>query len=132
MRAMRQPLVAVLNTSPDFIQILTEILELEGFTVIADYILEFRQGRKDIRAFFADHAPDVVIYDVALPYRENWEFFQHVQAVSGLKPCQFILVTTNRNALNQLVGMTTSIEIIGKPTDLDTLIAAVNTALTDC
>lgn len=125
-------LVAVLNTSPDFIAILTDILEMEGFTTVAAYIRDFRSGRNDIRDFMNQHQPDVVIYDIAMPYEENWAFFQQVLTVSGLKPCQFVLVTTNQRALNQLVGETGSLEIVGKPMDLDQLLDAVNTAIEQC
>lgn len=124
MTTAHTPLVALLNTSPDFIDIMTDLLNMEGFTTVADYIVEFRKGKKDIRAFMTEHQPDVVIYDIAIPYAENWSFFQHVVAVSGLKPCQFILVTTNRNVLNQVIGENRSLEIIGKPFDLDHVIAA--------
>jgi hypothetical protein len=63
--------VAVLNTSSDFIDILTEILELEGFNTIAEFTSVFRKGEKDIHTFFAEHQPDVVIYDIAIPYEIN-------------------------------------------------------------
>jgi CheY-like chemotaxis protein len=127
-----RPLVAVLNTSEDFIALLMELLEMEGFRSVADYITHFRSGKKDIRAFFTDHQPDIVLYDIAIPYEKNWEFFQHVRAVSGLKPCQFVLTTTNKAVLEGLVGETGSLEIIGKPTDLDTLMNAVRSSFEQC
>jgi DNA-binding response OmpR family regulator len=127
-----QPLVAVLNTSEDCIAILIELLEMEGFHAVADYIMDFRTGKKDIRGFFAEHQPDVVLYDIAIPYEKNWEFFQYIQAISGFKPCQFVLTTTNKTVLEGLVGETGSFEIVGKPTDLATLMTAVRASLEQC
>ncbi|PLS79064.1 MAG: hypothetical protein CYG59_15105, partial [Chloroflexi bacterium] len=59
-------------------------------------------------------------------------FFRHVQELSGLLSCQFIVVTTNKNALDALVGETGSLEIIGKPFDLDALLMAVRASLEQC
>jgi CheY-like chemotaxis protein len=126
-----KPRVAVLNTSPDFIDVLTEILDMEGFETRSDYIIEFRTGRKDPRSFFAAHAPQVVVYDVAIPYMENWSFFKHIQTLSGLQPYQFIAVTTNKAALETFVGPTECLEIIGKPFDFDALIHAIRRSLDD-
>ena len=127
-----KPLVAVLNTSKEFLAIMTDLLEMEGFHAIADYIPHFITGKQDIHAFFAEHQPDVVIYDIAIPYVKHWEFFQDVLVASGLKPCQCVLVTTNKTVLEHLVGPTPSLEIIGKPTDINTLITAVRTSLEQC
>ena len=41
----------------------------------------------------------------------------------------FVLTTTNKPALDALVGPTDALEIIGKPFDLDQLVAAVRRAL---
>lgn len=35
------PLVAVLNTRPDFIEIMIEILEMEGFNTISEFVTTF-------------------------------------------------------------------------------------------
>ena len=130
--APHKPLVLVLNTSPDFMAMVAEILDMEGFRSVSAYILEFRKGGHDIRAFLDQHRPAVVIYDIAIPYQENWEFFQHVRTVSGLRDCQYVVVTTNKKALESLVGETGSLEIIGKPMDLDALIAAVTKSVDHC
>ncbi len=127
-----RPLVAILNMSPDFMEVVAEILDMEGFRSVADYIIEYRTGKKDIRAFFDEHQPVVVIYDIAMPYEANWEFFQHVRQVSGLRDCRFVVVTTNKKALDGLVGEMGSLEVIGKPFDLDAMIAAVTRSVDEC
>ena len=127
-----RPCIAILDTSPDFIDMLKEIMEIEEFDTISEYILNFRTGRSDIHSFFAMHKPNAVIYDVALPYQENWQFLKHVLEISGLRSCQFIVVTTNKRALDALVGETGGLEILGKPMDLDALIQAVNDSLANC
>ncbi len=132
MDSTHKPLVAILNMSPDFMEVVAEILDMEGFRSVADYIIEYRTGKKDIRAFFDEHRPQVVIYDVAMPYVENWQFFTELRTRSGLKDCQFVVVTTNKKALDGLVGEMGSLEIISKPFDLDAMIAAVTKSLDHC
>ena len=43
--------------------------------------------------------------------------------------CRFILTTTNKPALDKLVGESEALEIIGKPYDLERVITAVRGAL---
>ncbi|MDP9310378.1 MAG: response regulator [Chloroflexota bacterium] len=128
----QKPLVAVLDTSEDFMNVVTEVLDMEGYATVADFLIEFRRGKKDILSFLAAHQPDVIIYDIALPYQENWQFFKYVRELVG-KDCRFVVVTTNKKVLDELVGEeTNSLEIIGKPFDLDALLGAVQTSVEEC
>jgi len=52
-----------------------------------------------------------------------------VRSAQPVQQCRFVLTTTNKPALDQLVGETEAIEIIGKPYDLDQVVAAVRSAL---
>lgn len=131
MDVAQKPLVAVLDTSIDFINLLAELLQLEGYGTVCDYTPLFRDGKKDIAAFLRQHKPQVIVYDIALPYMENWKFFNHVRELVG-NDCQFVVVTTNKKALDSLVGETNSLEIIGKPLDLDGFLEAVRTAVDEC
>jgi DNA-binding NtrC family response regulator len=127
--AARGRLVAVINTSEDVVRLLCDALELEGFRTVADYVINYRTTREDLAAFFAQHDPDVVIWDIAIPYAENWAFFQRVRHGDGGNRRRFVVTTTNKRALESIVGPTAAIEIIGKPYDLDLVIAAVWRAL---
>ncbi len=126
-----RPVVAVINTTLETIAVLQEVLEDEGFTVVSAYILDFKRGKRDLSTFFATHQPQVVVCDIALPYVENWTFFHKaVLAAEFLPEEQFVLTTTNKKVLEELVGATRAIELIGRPFDLDTIIAAVQRVCT--
>jgi hypothetical protein len=122
--------IAVLNTSIDMIEVLSDLLADAGYTPVSAMVRDFRLGQRDIRAFFAEHQPRVVLYDVAIPYEDNWYFFQqHVLSLELLPPCCFVLTTTNRTVLDILVGPTPAFEVIGRPADLGVILEMVQQAL---
>jgi hypothetical protein len=71
-----------------------------------------------------------VLYDVAIPYEDNWYFFQqHVLSLGLLPPSCFVLTTTNRTVLDILVGPTPAFEVVGRPADLGVILEMVQQAL---
>jgi DNA-binding NtrC family response regulator len=125
-----QPCVAIINTSEETIQLLQELMMDEGFATVIAYVPEFKRGVRDIDAFFHEHQPQAVLYDIAIPYIENWTFFKDQVLARNLLPATcFVITTTNRTVLDLLVGPTNAIELIGRPFDLDTIVQAVNRAL---
>jgi DNA-binding NtrC family response regulator len=124
------PCVAILNTSQEMIELLQDVVEEEGLTTATAYIVDFRRGQRDLTQFFQDHRPRAVLYDIAIPYVENWRFFQEQVLAPGFLPERcFIITTTNKTVLEALVGPTHAIELIGRPFDLDTIVQAVRRAL---
>src|SRR4051812_3614953 len=92
-----KPLIAILDSRQESIDLLQSILENEGFATVSDFIVDFREGHKDIVAFFKAHQPNAVVYDIAPPYIQNWTFFrEHVLALQVLPEQSFILITTNK------------------------------------
>lgn len=118
--------VAIINTSVETIQLLEELLDEEGFDVVTAYAIDFKHNHLGIADFFQTHRPQAVLYDIAVPYVENWLFFrEHVLAECGLAEDHFVLTTTNKHVLEELVGPTRTIELIGRPFDLSAIVAAV-------
>jgi CheY-like chemotaxis protein len=125
-----RPVVAIINTSQETIELLQEVLQDEGFTVVTAYVVDFKRGSQDIQAFFQTHQPQAVVYDIALPYVENWAFFrEQVLASHFLSENHYVLTTTNKSVLEVLVGPTHTIELVGRPFDLDAIVGAVRQAL---
>jgi len=125
----RGGLVAVFNSSDEVINLLKLVLEEEGFTVVSGHVPELKNGEQDIAAFFAEHDPRVIVYDVSLPYQANWQFFQWVQRLGEAQGRRFVVTTTNKRALDELAGRTPAFELVGKPFDIDQIVAAVHRAM---
>ncbi len=120
--------VAILNTSEDIVALLSELLRSDGFRPVVGFIPDFREGRQDLAAFLREHDPAAIIWDIALPYDRNWAFFQQVSGSAAARGRRVVLTTTNKRALDGLVGPTPAHELVGKPYDIDVLLAAVHRA----
>jgi CheY-like chemotaxis protein len=125
-----KPTIAVFNSSDDTVELLRTALEAEGFQTVAGNIPDVKKGDLDLIDFVNHHTPAVILYDISPPYDANWRFLRLVRSSESLKKHQFVLTTTNKPALEQLVGQTEALEIIGKPYDLRQVVDAVRTALT--
>ena len=128
--AQRPKVVAVVNSSPDTVDLLRHVFEHARYTVVSTYTWALRDAEVDPEAFLRQHAPDVVVYDVAPPYEENWRLFQHFCSMPINHGRKFIITTTNEKHVRAIVGEGPVLhEIIGKPYDLDLVVKAVEKAI---
>lgn len=126
----RPPVVAVINTSPDVVDMLRLALEHAGFVVVSAFTFEIREGVTDVENFVRQHRPSVIVYDIAPPYEANWQLFLHIRAMEVMQGRRFVLTTTNARQVQKLVGSAEEIhEIVGKPYDLDEITRATHDAL---
>ena len=118
--------VGVFNTSPDVVEMLRIVLERAGFIVVAAYTYDLRDSKVDLEALVRQHQPKVIIYDVAPPYDRNWRLLEHMRSTPVLAGINFIVTTTNVRRLEEVAGPKQELfEIVGKPYDLDQIVAAV-------
>jgi CheY-like chemotaxis protein len=120
--------VGIFNTSQDTIDMLRELFEHKGFVVVSAYTNQIRDGKTDLDAWMKQHRPAVIVYDVALPYDENWRLFQHIRSSPACKDVPFVITTTNVAQVKRVAGDVEVHEIVGKPYDLEELLQTVTKA----
>jgi DNA-binding NtrC family response regulator len=124
---MAQPVVVVVNTNPDLVDLLKGRIEAAGFVVLVMHNAEIRSGL-DVRAVLAQHSPRVVVYDIVSPFERNWRFFEHMRE-SAFKELRFVLTSPNAAALTRLIGKDEKVyEIIDDAGDIDAIVQAVREA----
>jgi DNA-binding NarL/FixJ family response regulator len=122
--------VAVVNSSEDTVEMLRQCLTDHGFTsVVTGHVHDFKTGSEDFPKYLHQHDPAVLIYDISLPYDKNWSFLRLLLDSESMHGRRIVLTTTNKKRLEELVGPTDAIEIVGKPYDLEKIVDAVKVAL---
>lgn len=128
--AIRPDVAAVINTSPDIVNMLRMHLQRAGIVTVSAFTYDIRDGKVDLQAFMSQHEPKAIVYDIAPPYDANWQLFQHTRKMPFMSDRFFVLTTTNKRQVERLAGPDSHIyEIVGKPMDLDEIVLAVREAL---
>ena len=123
--------VAIFNSSDDTVELLRYTLERAGFATAAGHVPDIMRGRLDFIAFVEQHDPAALIYDISIPYAENWKFLRLLRDAEVMRGRPIVVTTTNKRALDDLVGPTEAIEIMGKPYEPQQIVEAVRKALGD-
>jgi DNA-binding NtrC family response regulator len=124
------PVVAILNSNDDTVEMLRMMLESEGLVAVSAHVSAMRRGAFDFSGFIAEHDPQVVIYDIIPPYDRAWMFFQHLRSMSIMQGRKFVLTSTNPERVQQNSNPGQPVyEIIGKPYDLQVIVDAVKRGL---
>jgi hypothetical protein len=113
-----------LNDGHDTISMLSEWLQLHGHVPIIGTLMNLRK-QADHRPgnVITDMAADVIIFDVGVPYAVNWYY---AQMVTIAVPDQaFVFTTSNRQALDSIVGTSTAFELTGTRDNLIELLGLV-------
>jgi DNA-binding response OmpR family regulator len=120
---------AVINTSPDVVDMLRIVFEQAGIVVVTAFTFQIRDGAVDIETFMKQHNPGVVVYDIAPPYEQNWRLFEHMLTMEPMKGRQVVITTANAAQLEKIIGGGQQVyEVVGKPYDLDQIVRAVKEA----
>jgi CheY-like chemotaxis protein len=127
--ATRPSVIALINSTPDVIEMLRVAFEYAGFVVVSTYTFLIRQGEINIEAFIQQHQPEAIVYDIAPPYTSNWHLFEHISQLPGLKGRPFVLTSTNSARVRELAKTDEAIfEIVETPYQIMQLVDIVKQA----
>src|SRR5687768_3229315 len=91
--------VVVLDSDPDTTELLKTMLEIAGMVVATGSLIDFRLGKDDLIAFLLRTAPDVILYDLGLPYEANYHFLQKQREHPDFPRCGLVITSTNARAV---------------------------------
>lgn len=120
------PVIAILNSSEDVVRLIRSVLEDEGYTVATEHIEKIREGMVDLRQFLSNYRPNLILYDLAPPYKENWTFLQLLREIPDFVDIPLVLTTVNKRALESFVGQTQAFEVLGTRDNLAPLVEEIN------
>ncbi len=123
------PLVAIIEADEGVVALLELLLRAEGFRTVRATAEEIATGPARLTAFLEAHRPQVVLYDIALPYDGSWRAFQQVYGVAADQGQRFVLLTTHARWLAQRIDAVGAPDVIEKPFDVNALVQAVRRAL---
>ena len=118
--------VAVLNSNQDVLRLVHDVLQDEGYAVVTDHIHTFKDGDANLVDFLRKHRPALILYDLAPPYQENWNFLQLLCRIPEVSSIPMVLTTVNKAALETVVGETDAFEILGTHDNLAPVVDAIN------
>jgi CheY-like chemotaxis protein len=127
--ADRPKIIAIFNTNQEVLDLVRESLQQAGYATVVAHIDDLKRGRLDMIQFVEEHKPDVIVYDVAPPYDTNWTFLRLMRNSKVMQRSAFVVTTTNKRALEDLIGPNDAIELLCKPYDLQQLVEACTSAM---
>jgi hypothetical protein len=123
------PVVAVINTSDDLIELLKVNIEAAGFLVMTIHISEIRTATFDVDTWLKVHDPRVVVYDVAPPFDKSWRFLAHLRNSPAFAGRHFVLTSPNAARVHEVVKTDETVyEVIGEEGDIHQIVQAVREA----
>jgi DNA-binding NtrC family response regulator len=126
------PVVALINSSDDLVELVRAVLERDGFVVMTAQPDDVRRGKIDVKAFIEQHQPVAVVYDLIPPFDRQWQFLNHLRQTPPFLGRAIILSSANGTAARELAGHNEHVfELLGRPSDLEAIVDAVRRAAAD-
>ena len=121
--------LVVLNDSAKVLKMLCDWLRAQGHHCDTAQLADMPQAHEEVGRFILKHRPDVVIYDVGMPYASSWDLLEVIRSSPALQSQPFVITTPNKRKLEQAVGPTPTLEIGEREADLRRVCRAVEAAV---
>jgi CheY-like chemotaxis protein len=125
----KPPVVAILNSNDELVELLRSLLEQAGFVTVTGHVDDVRRGKLDLVNFIKEHEPNVIVYDLIPPYDRSWNYLYLLRDSEPLRGRPFVLTSVNAARASEVVGQSEMVyEVVGKHADLDRIVTAVREA----
>jgi CheY-like chemotaxis protein len=124
--------VVILNNDSETLKTVAQWFEIHGHRVTTSALAAMRRADlEEIADFLMRHDPDVVVYDIAMPYVPNWDYLTVLRTAPDLPRIPYLVTTPNKSALDRFVGPNDALELLGQPEDLTAVLRAAEAAGSD-
>jgi DNA-binding response OmpR family regulator len=122
--------VAVFEADLGIARLIHDSLEEYGFRVIIASRYALQHDSAALDDFLRSTRPGLVIWDIGVPYEENWQFFHSTVSVQlAHYECLYLVMTTQPTELADRSDTMLPAPILFKPFSMEQLIKAVVSAL---
>ena len=98
------PVVAVINSNDDVVEMLRLSFEQAGFVVVSAHVDAIKRGETSLTDFVKVHKPQVIVFDLVPPYDSSYRFVEHLRETGILDGSRFVLTSTNPKRVQELAG----------------------------
>jgi CheY-like chemotaxis protein len=122
--------VAIVNANDDLACLLQQTVDAAGLVAVTAQVDDVGQTIETLQAFLGRYQATILLYDVCPPYPEHWARFAAVRAAERQTGTgrRFVATTPNKRALEERVGSTPAIELVGDGLDLEAIVRALRAA----
>jgi CheY-like chemotaxis protein len=128
----RRPLrIVVLDDNRPVLRLVCGWFEREGHTCISASLSDFPGPiHEALPRFLAEHAPEVIVFDVGKPYGASWDLFDILRQLRETRPYPIVPTTHDKAALDAEIRTDSgALEIRGTEDGFPPLLAAVEGAV---
>src|SRR5918993_4994074 len=98
------PVVAILNSNDDLVEMMKTLIEKAGFTTVSGHVDEVRRGKLDLVNFVRQHDPRVIVYDLVPPYDRSWNYLLALRDSETMRGRPFVLTSVNAERAREVIG----------------------------
>src|ERR1043165_3607630 len=91
--------IAVFNDTSSTLSTIAKWCEIHGYGVVTAQVSQMRHAHIDVETFVAKNRPDVIVFDIAMPYESNWDFLEVIRMLPALAGIPIVVTTANKAAL---------------------------------
>ncbi len=123
---MDKKIILVVDDEPDILETISEILNLEGYTVFTA-----RNGNECLEKL-DDIIPDIILLDIMMPGLTTKEILDQIEQDERLKDTKIIFITAvgmTEAEKEELLSREKVVDFIQKPFELDELLSKIKAVL---
>jgi DNA-binding NarL/FixJ family response regulator len=120
------PTIAIVSAGTEDPESLRAGLEAEGFEAVVARLPEIRTGELDLVTFLEEHDPEVIVYQLGVPYPQSLTFLRLLQDTAIARHRAWVLTAGDPAAVADLLDAAATIPEVTAP---EAIVQAVRRAL---